>query len=277
VIAAVGDLVVDVTIAPDAELVTDGERDARIEIGGGGQAANFCAWAASLGEAARLITRVGDDEAGRRLVAELEAAGVEVVGPRVPEPTGMIAVVVGPDGRRTFARQSGASRGLRADEVDPAWLEGVRLLHVSGYALYGDSGAAALRAADLARGAGALVSVDLASAEDLRAFGGDRLAGQLRWLGPELLFGTDRELAELLAPAADLAKVPVVKLGAAGCRVFGRRMPAPAVDAIDGTGAGDAFAAAFCVAYLDGATPLEAAGRAVLIGARAVQKLGARP
>ena len=276
-IAAVGDLLLDVTIAPEGELVPDDERDARIELGGGGQAANFCAWAASLGEPARLITRVGDDEAGRQLVAELESAGVEVAGPRVAGPTGTIAVLVGPGGRRTFARQSGASRGLRAEDVDPVWLDGVRLLHVSGYALYGESASGALRAADLARKGGALLSVDLSSAEDLRRFGGDRLADQLRWLRPELLFGTEREMGELLAPAGDLAKVPVVKLGALGCRVFERRVPAPAVGVLDGTGAGDAFAAAFCVAYLDGATPLEAAGRAVLVGARAVTRLGARP
>jgi len=36
-------------------------------------------------------------------------------------------------------------------------------------------------------------------------------------------------------------------------------------------------AAAFCAAYVDGATPLEAAGRAVLVSARAVSQPGARP
>jgi sugar/nucleoside kinase (ribokinase family) len=59
--------------------------------------------------------------------------------------------------------------------------------------------------------------------------------------------------------------------------VFDRHVPAPAVPVLDGTGAGDALAAAFCIAYLEGATPLEAAGRAVLVAGRAVSKLGARP
>jgi ribokinase len=277
-IAAIGELLLDVTIAPDDELIPDGERDARIRMGGGGQAANFCAWAASLGEPARLITRVGDDEAGRRLVAELRASGVEVSAPLAPEPTGTIAVLVGPDGRRTFARQPGASHGLRPEDVDPAWLDGAGLLHVSAYALYREPSAGAARlAAELARAAGALVSVDLSSAADLRAFGGRRLAEELLTLRPELLFGTEREVAELPVPPSDVAKVPVVKLGARGCRIFGRRVPAPAVEALDGTGAGDAFAAAFCVAYLEGATPLEAAGRAVLVAATAVGILGARP
>jgi ribokinase len=298
-IAAIGELVLDVTIAPEDELIPDDERDARIRIGGGGQAANFCAWAASLGEPARLLTRVGDDEAGRRLVADLRAGAVEVLAARGPEPTGAIAVLVGPGGRRTFARQPGAGRGLRAEDVGAGWLAGVDLLHVSAYALYREPSASAVRrAVELARAERALLSVDLASAADVRAFGAERLAAELAALRPDLLFATEAEMAALgeagtggggagsagsaagaasAASVSGVAAVPVVKLGPRGCRVLGRRVPAPAVEVVDGTGAGDAFAAAFCVAYLDGATPLEAAGRAVLVAARAVAKLGARP
>jgi ribokinase len=111
----------------------------------------------------------------------------------------------------------------------------------------------------------------------IRDYGGARMAYELALLQPELLFATEAEAAEVGAPLEGLAKLPVLKLGARGCRVFGRVVPAPAVQELDGTGAGDAFAAAFCAAYLDGATPLEAAGRAVLVGARAVSQLGARP
>lgn len=277
-IAAIGELLLDVTIAPEDDLVPDDDRDARIQLGGGGQAANFCAWAASLGEPARLITRVGDDEAGRRLVDQLRAAGVEVAGPVGREPTGAIAVVVGPAGQRAFARQRGAGRGLRAEDIEDAWLEGIGLLHISAYALYAEPlAAAARRAAELARVRGAVLSVDLSSEADLNAFGADRMVEELTRLGPELLFATELEAAALPTSVTRLAKVPVVKLGARGCRVFDRRVPAPPVPVVDGTGAGDAFAAAFCVAYLEGATPLEAAGRAVLVGAGAVTLLGARP
>lgn len=277
-IAAIGELLLDVTIAPEGDLLPDDDRDALVRIGGGGQAANLCAWAASLGEPSRLITRVGADDIGRRLVAELEAAGVEVAARVVEEPTGAIAVLVGHQGTRSFARQRGASRGLRAEDVDAAWLEGVGLLHVSAYALFSEPLAgAARRAMELARGGGALLSVDLASAADIQAFGPDRLADELGRVGPELLFATEPEAAVMPVSLDRLAKVPVVKLGARGCSVFGRRVPAPALPVVDGTGAGDAFAAAFCVAYLEGATPLEAAGRAVLVAARAVSQMGARP
>ena len=39
----------------------------------------------------------------------------------------------------------------------------------------------------------------------------------------------------------------------------------------------DALAAAFCVSYLDGATPIEAAERAVIVASKAVTQVGARP
>jgi sugar/nucleoside kinase (ribokinase family) len=49
------------------------------------------------------------------------------------------------------------------------------------------------------------------------------------------------------------------------------------VKEVDATGAGDALAAAFCVSYLDGAAPIEAAERAVVIASGAVTRAGARP
>ena len=277
-IAAIGELVLDVTIAPRGPWRVDDDQEAEIRIGGGGQAANFCAWAASLGEPARLLTRVGGDAIGSRLVAELEQGGVDVRAVWAEEPTGVIAVLVGPDGERTFARQAGASTRLRPEELEPGWLDGVRLLHLPGYALYREPlGSAARRAAELVRGAGGLVSVDLSSASDLERYGGARMASDLLALRPELLFATEAELAQLPTPARRWAKVAIVKMGRRGCRVLGRRIPAPLVEEVDPTGAGDAFAAAFCAAYLEGSPPLEAAGRAVLVAARAVGRLGARP
>jgi sugar/nucleoside kinase (ribokinase family) len=49
------------------------------------------------------------------------------------------------------------------------------------------------------------------------------------------------------------------------------------VQEVDASGAGDALAAAFCVAYLDGATPVEAAEKAVVVASGAVTRAGARP
>lgn len=277
-LAAIGQVVLDVTVAPQGQLRLDDDQEASISMAGGGQAANFCAWAAALGERVRLITRVGDDDLGRRLVAELEAAGVEVCAVVAPEPTGTIAVLLGPEGERTFARQPGASIGLRPEDLREEWFGGVGLLHVPGYSLYQDPiSLAARRAIDLVRRGGGLISVDLSSPAGIRQFGGARLAYDLAVLRPELLFATESEASELGVPLEGLAKVPVLKQGERGVRVFTRVVPAPVVEVVDGNGAGDAFAAAFCAAYVDGATPLEAAGRAILVSARAVGQPGARP
>ncbi len=277
-LVSIGQLLLDVTIAPEGQLRLDDDQEAGIYLGGGGQAANFCAWSAALGEPARLVTRVGDDDLGRRLVAEIEALGVEVRAVVGPERTGAVAVLLGPGSERTFARQPGASLGLRPEDLHAEWFEGVRLLHVPGYSLFTQPLASATRRAiELTRAGGGVISIDLSSPAGIREYGGARLAYDLALIRPELLFATESEAAELGAPLEGLAKVPVLKRGARGALVYGRAVAAPAIAVVDGTGAGDAFAAAFCAAYVDGATPVEAAGRAVLVSAGAVQVPGARP
>jgi sugar/nucleoside kinase (ribokinase family) len=278
VILSIGDLLLDITIIPDGPLRPNDDRQARIGVGGGGQAANFCAWAAALAEPVRLVTMVGDDYRGRRLVSDLEAKGVEVCPVWADEPTGAIAVLVGVDGDRAMATERGASVGLRPDDLVEAWFDGVQLIHVPAYSLVLNPLGRATRAAiAFIRDRGGMLSVDLSSVAGLQQYGPTRMAYDLARLKPELLFGTAAEVATIGVPAEHLAQVPVIKLGSAGCSVFGRLIPAPAVPNIDGTGAGDAFAAAFCTAWLHGATPVEAAERAVIVGSEAVTRSGARP
>jgi sugar/nucleoside kinase (ribokinase family) len=278
VILSIGDLLLDITIIPDGPLRPDDDRRARIGVGGGGQAANFCAWAAALGEPVRLVTRVGDDDRGRRLVSDLEARGVEVCPVWADEPTGAIAVLVGGDGRQAMATERGASIGLRPDDLVEAWFEGVQLIHVPAYSLFLDPLGKATRAAiGLIRDGGGMLSIDLSSVAGLIDYGPTKMAYDLARLKPELLFGTAAEVSTIGVPVEHLAQVPVIKLGSAGCSVFGRMIPAPPVQQVDGTGAGDAFAAAFCTAWLHGATPIEAAERAVVVAAEAVTRTGGRP
>jgi sugar/nucleoside kinase (ribokinase family) len=278
VILSIGDLLLDITIVPDGPLRPDDDRSARIGVGGGGQAANFCAWTAAIGDPVRLVTRVGDDERGRQLVSDLAARGVEVCAVWAAEPTGAIAVLVGPGGRRAMATQRGASVGLRPDDLLDAWLDDVELVHIPAYSLFVDPIARAARAAIArVRTHGGMLSIDLSSVAGLREYGPSRMAYDLARLKPELLFATQAEADTVGVPLERLAQLPVIKLGAAGCSVFGRHVPAPSVQQVDGTGAGDAFAAAFCSAWLRGATPVESAERAVIIASEAVTRTGARP
>jgi sugar/nucleoside kinase (ribokinase family) len=277
-ILSIGDLVLDITIVPEGRLLPDDDNPATISIGGGGQAANFCAWVAALGSPVRLVTRVGDDDGGRRLVAELQTAGVEVLPTWAAEPTGMIAVLVGPLGERTMATQRGASTGLRQDDIRKEWLEGVNLIHVPAYSLFTEPLATATRyAIDEVRHALGLLSIDLSSVAGLKDYGTARFAAALATLKPDLLFATTAESETLGVPMEEIAKVTVLKRGVDGCQVSGRYISAPQVNVVDATGAGDALAAAFCVAYVGGATPIEAAEHAVLVASEAVTRAGARP
>jgi len=206
------------------------------------------------------------------------ALGVVVFAVRGTGPTGAIAVLIGADGERTMATQRGASVGLRPDDLREEWLSGVKLIHVPAYSLFAEPLASAARAAiSLVREGDGLLSIDLSSAAGLTAYGTSRMAEELRGLAPDLLFATMPESEAIGLPMESLARVAVLKLGRGGCRVSGHDIPAPQVSQVDANGAGDAFAAAFCAAYLHGATPVEAAERAVEIASNMVSRTGARP
>ena len=156
---------------------------------------------------------------------------------------------------------------LTADALDEAWLEGCGLLHLPAYSLTRApvSGAALAAAARVPR-----LSVDLSSTSVLNEYGVARFRALLRRLRPQVVFGTEAE-ADLIGGFAgtDLAGTDlVVKLGARGVRAGDGEHPAHPVDAVDSTGAGDAFAAG----YLVGGVSMGLAA-----AARAVAKMGAMP
>ncbi|MBI3760906.1 MAG: ribokinase, partial [Chloroflexi bacterium] len=85
----------------------------------------------------------------------------------------------------------------------------------------------------------------------------------------------DRALVDRWATAA---KVLVITEGEAGATVYsagqGRRFPAPAVEVVDPTGAGDIFAAAFFVRLREAGDPWQAARFAVTLASASVTRRG---
>ncbi|HEU0304744.1 MAG TPA: PfkB family carbohydrate kinase [Gaiellaceae bacterium] len=263
-VCALGDLLLDVVVRLDGSVAAGDDTPSRIRVTAGGQAANVSAWAAALGAHARLIARRGDDGASRLAEEEVAARGVEVVGPRATSSGGVVVSMVDGDGERSMLTDRGASPGLRAEDVEDAWLDGCNVLHISGYVLFGEpmTGAAAL-AARLARGHAARVGVDLASARGIVDAGPGRFVALLDDLAPDVVFGGDRELAAL--GREPQVETLVVKHGERGVSVVtnGRREEYAALPAavVDPTGAGDAFAAGFLVGGVE--LGLQAAARCV--------------
>jgi sugar/nucleoside kinase (ribokinase family) len=212
------------------------------------------------------------------LVSDLEASGVEVFAVRGSDPTGVIAVLAGPDGERTMATMRGASVGLQAADLRSEWFAGVDLLHLPAYSLFREPLAhAARRAVEEVRSRGGMLSIDLSSVAGLLEYGPARMVSDIDRMRPDMLFATAAEAETLAVSHEGVATHVVVKFGPAGCQVGSRRIVAPAVEVVDSTGAGDAFAAAFCASILHGAAPVEAAERAVAVAAEAVGHAGARP
>jgi sugar/nucleoside kinase (ribokinase family) len=261
-ILTLGDLLLDVIVRLSQPLAEGADADAVTRLGPGGQAANVAAWVAELGGEARFVGKTADDEAGRTARAALERYGVEVRGPVVPGRTGTVVALVGADGGRTMASDRGVSPDLRADELEPAWLECAHL-HLPGYSLLRSpiDEAALSAAAAVPR-----VSVDLSSWSAIRDFGPARFRERLARLAPAVVFANEDE-EEILGGPLD-GCTWVLKRGARGARFGDLELPAVAAEVVDTTGAGDALAAG----YLVGGPEL-----ALAAAARCVAQLGSMP
>jgi sugar/nucleoside kinase (ribokinase family) len=266
-VCTLGDLTLDVLVRLAAPVAVGGDTDAEIRLAPGGQAANVAAWASALGATARFVGKRGDDEAGRLALAGLEARGVEAVGP-VGGRNAVVCSLVTPDGERSMASDRGASAELQADEIEPSWLDGCDHLFVSGYALArAPSRQTVRRAVELARAAGATVSVDLSSWIAIRDTGRAAFREAVEALAPDAVFANEDEERELGGPLPGPAWI--VKRGARGCSFDGEERPAhPVEHVVDSTGAGDALAAGWIVGGPD---------LALRAAARCVARLGSMP
>lgn len=263
-IVVLGDLMLDVVLAPDRPLASGTDVPGRVSLVQGGSAANTARWLARLGARPTLISSVGRDAAGRALV---EAIGSDKITTRISRVTGArtgrIGVVVGANGERSFVADRGAADALAPDDLRAEWFKGADALHLPVYSLIGDPlGQAGRRAIEMARDAGALISLDLASIGPLLAAGRRAARTLVEEAAPDLLFATASEAEALLGRYAvegllKLAPTAVVKRGSKGATVLAREgegrlrfeVATQHLTATDTTGAGDAFDAGFLVGW----------------------------
>jgi ribokinase len=275
-LATLGDVMLDVIVRLEQPLAQGDDVRAQTRTGAGGQAANVAAWAVALGADARCIAKRGDDAAGELVARELAALGVELVGPVGSGATGVVVSLVGADGDRSMASDRGVAPSLSPEELEAAWVD-CDVLHLSGYALLREPIAhAALLAAQLARGGGARVAVDVAAWTEIRAYGPVRFRELLDTLAPDVLFATEAEW-EMLGGAYLTAPTGLIKRGARGITVMTEdaRLDLSPVEAevVDATGARDALAAGFLL----GGSLEEAARRGLEAAARCVARVGSLP
>lgn len=308
-VLVVGDVINDILVEAPGPITAGEDNPAAIRSRPGGSAANQAAWLGWMGADVTFAGRAGagDVEFHR---AELARFGVRAhLAADEAASTGSIVVLVGADGERTFLTDRGANLRLAASDVPAALLDGLALLHLTGYTLFEPGPReVALALIARARSRGIPFTVDSASA----AFLANLAPGEfLRWTDGAAACFANRDEAAVLASAAgvpaDAATAAaflvrhydavVVKLGADGALLAtagagARRFPAHPATVRDTTGAGDAFCAGFLAAWLSGEgrpgrpVALEGLARESLLaamdaGARAaaiaVSGLGGRP
>lgn len=231
----------------------------------GGKGANQALAARRLGAEVSLIGRVGEDEMSGAAVALMLAHGVDLSGVEtdIAAPTGVALIAVDPSGENQIVVAAGANHFVTPEQL-PARIETPLIAQLE---LPIETVEAAVgRATDL-------VCVNLAPAAPV---------SEALLRRADLIVVNETEAAfygEALHVGGGL--VAVTK-GARGAVMYRRGVEMawavpPRVDAVDATGAGDAFVGAIVVALLDGMAPDAALHFACAAGALAATRPGAQP
>jgi ribokinase len=277
------DLVARVEHAPEAGETVTGSSFA---IFGGGKGANQAIAAARAGAPTAMLGALGDDDFGRQRRADLVAEGIDTqsVAERASVPSGVALIVVEEaTGQNRIAYVPGATRTISAEQAREA-VQRVRPAVVLATLEPPPEALAALFAAHDAIDATTILNAK-PEAEGARPF-----LDQI-----DALVVNETEAADLLGYPVSAAngeaaanalvalgpRTVAITLGAAGAVISHdgetRSIPAPAVDVVDSTGAGDAFCGAFAAELARGADPFTAARTGVVAGSLATTVPGAYP
>ena len=253
-VIALGELLVDL-----AERSKDEAGYPTLAANPGGAPGNFLAALSAYGKKTAFLAKVGDDTFGRLLVGTMQRAGIDGRGIRIDPDTFTTLAFVTFDahGDRSFAfaRKPGADMYLTAAQVEAADISRFGIVHAGSCSLSGGSAAeATVYALKEAARQRKLVSFDV-NYRDL-LWDGDRAAAAkavqsvlpyvdlLKVSDDETDMVGGEEVLPLLRERYGISAV-VETLGRDGARCFfdGKTLPCPGIpsDAVDTTGAGDAF------------------------------------
>ena len=259
-IAVVGSTMIDLVAytsrVPDSGETLVGES---FQMGFGGKGANQAVMARLLGADVAMVNCLGDDAYGDMTMENFATFGIDTtnVG-RVTGASGVAPIWVEPDGSNRIIIIPGANHRLTTEQAARAVREAAGVAVVVGQLEIPQAVTAAGFAA--AREAGAITVLNPAPAAPLSS----ELLRLSDWLIPnevefEILAGeppaTDRVLRTFACRTASRLAVTLGEKGVALVSATYNqvtRIPAPVVEAVDTTGAGDAFVGAFVVGLASG-------------------------
>ncbi|SER60568.1 ribokinase [Corynebacterium cystitidis] len=250
----------------------------------GGKGANQAVAAALLGANVTLVGATGDDLQAQAALQHFDRAGIDQSHITVvDEPTGLAVITVSDDGENTIIVIPGANGTITKERVEK---NRDVIANAEIVLLQGEIPSSGFNAAvDMATGR---VVVNLApvvpvgreqllQADPLLA-NEHEAALVLEQLGEQVTTNDPHELASSLV--AHGFRSVVLTLGAAGALVATPEhlidIPTPTVQAVDTTGAGDAFAGALVAQLAEGENLVDAAHFAARVGAAATLRPGAQ-
>ncbi|MCC7264747.1 MAG: carbohydrate kinase family protein [Candidatus Latescibacteria bacterium] len=288
-VVCAGVLVADTFVPPLPRLPAAGELMAT---GGfwhdsGGCAANTATCLRKLEVASGVVGMVGRDAGGDFVERDLQSKGVDTAGLRRSEQLATSETVILPvtgDDRR-YVHTFGANAGFRVEDISREQIAAARVLYVGGYLILPGFDPAAFRALlAFARAQGVYTVLDVVVTEG--GGGWESLAAVL----PEVdYFTPNNHEAQVLTGETDpLAQAQRLLVAGCGAAIItqGERgallarsgqvleLPAFGLPMVDGSGAGDAFAAGLIAGLVRDWPLRECLRLASAIGASACTKLG---
>jgi ribokinase len=244
------DLVARVDVLPRPGETVTGASFERVP---GGKGANQAVACARLGADVTLVAAVGRDPFADEALAELHDAGVRLDLQQFDAPTGVALIQVDATGETTIAVAPGANSELGGVELPEADAVLCQLEIPDEAVVSAWEQAAGLFCLNAAPARPIAVDADLTVVNRYELEALARRDGRIA-----LTLGA--EGAVLLEDGTEVA-----------------RAAPPHVEAVDGTGAGDAFTACLLVSLLEGRGDDEALARACAAGALAASSFGAQP
>ncbi len=285
-----GILVGDLFVPPLLRLPAAGELLVTDDflMGAGGCAANVATVLSKLGVESRVVGKVGRDLFGDYVIAALAELGVDVSFIGRSETMGTAKTVIVPvtgDDRR-YIHTVGANADLTRQDFSPGAMSGIDVLYLGGYlVLPGLRPTAVVDLFEAAHRAGARTVLDVALPADTKTS-----IDELRSILPTVdFFLPNYDEASLLSGERDPerqaavfaeagAKTVVITMGADGLflrtSLTSRQVAAASIETVDGSGAGDAFAAGLVAGLLDGWAIERSLSFASEVGAFACTALG---
>ena len=248
----------------------------------GGSAANAIYGLAELGMQTGFVGSAGRDPWGDFYIEDLISKDIRPFFYRSVKPTGRANALLTPDGERTFGTYLGAALELGPDFITADLFVGWTLFHIEGYLVQNQD--LIYKALEMAKDAGCIVSLDLASYNVV-----EENLGFLKIVLPrfvDLVFANREEAyaytgkgpEEAVDSLASECLVGIVKNSEKGAWVKSgdekHEVPAFKADCIDTTGAGDLFATGFLYNYLRGEPLRTCAVYGNILASRIIETLG---